>query len=88
MVRHTCYREGGFDLWSALGCDACAVLLMTPGTSRAPAWTPTDLASALTTYRETGAIPADESKWVAPSDMELARLRRLAETRTGRKDEG
>ena len=77
-MRHTCHRDGGYSLWSALHCDACAMALMRPSESKCPAWTPMALASALTTYHKTGTIPADENEWLPPSIFDLVRTQRLA----------
>lgn len=75
--KHTCYREGGYSLWSALHCDACATALMARP-SEAGCWTPMDLASALTTFHKTGAIPSDKAEWLMPSIFDLERTQRLA----------
>ena|GEM_PF-5282974 len=80
-IQHTCYREGGYCLWSALDCDACAVALMSPKEdAKCPPWTPMDLARALTTFYRTGSIPANEAEWLPPSIFDLVRTQRLAKT--------
>lgn len=79
-VSHSCSRSDGWSIFSIARCDGClARAIGTVGDPESePGWSLASLASARTTLRTTGMLPADESEWLAAHAIDSEHVARVA----------